>query len=150
MPSHRGRLSVAVALAATCALTGCVERRYTIRTDPPGALVIANGEPIGTTPVSKSFTFYGDRSFRIIKEGYQTQDVVAKFRAPWYDNIVTEFFTENLNPYTFRDEVEFNYTLQPASPDEPNGVLGRAEATRAEGQAPPLKRRTGILGFFGG
>ena len=116
MPSHRGRLSVVVALAATCALTGCVERRYTIRTDPPGALVIANGEPIGTTPVSKSFTFYGDRTFRIIKEGYQTQDVVAKFRAPWYDNIVTEFFTENLNPYTFRDEVEFNYKLQPGQP----------------------------------
>ena len=150
MPSHRGRLRVVVAVAASFALTGCVERRYTIRTDPPGALVIANGEPIGTTPVSRSFTYYEDRTFRIIKEGYQTQDVVGKFRAPWYDNLVTEFFTENLNPYTFRDEVEFNYKLQPAVPDEPNGVLSRAEATRAQGQAPAPKRRGGLLGFFGG
>jgi hypothetical protein len=150
MPNHRGRLRVVVAVAAACALTGCVERRYTVRTDPPGALVIANGEPIGTTPVSRSFTFYGDRNFRIIKEGYQTQDVVARFKAPWFDNLFTEFFTENLVPYTFRDEVEFSYQLQPATPDEATGVINRAEATRAEGQAPALKRRTGVLGFFGG
>ena len=42
-------------------LSGCVERRYTIRTDPPGALVIVNGEEIGPTPVSRSFIYYGDR-----------------------------------------------------------------------------------------
>ncbi len=48
----------------------------------PGALVIANGEPIGTTPVSKSFTFYGDRTFRIIKEGYETKDSSPNSRPP--------------------------------------------------------------------
>ena len=118
MPNHRGRFRFAplVALAALGAMTGCVERRYTIRTDPPGALVIANGEAIGTTPVSRSFTFYGDRSFRIIKEGYETKELVQPIKAPWYDNLLTEFFTENLNPYTFRDEVEFNYKLEPTKP----------------------------------
>ncbi len=136
-------------MLVTISLTGCVERRYTIRTDPPGALVIANGEPIGTTPVSKSFTFYGDRTFRIIKEGYETKDVIEKFKAPWYDNIVTEFFTENLNPYTFRDEVEFNYKLSPARPADTGDLTIRAEATRAQGQQPPVKRATGLRGFLG-
>ncbi len=149
MPSHRGRFGMVVAVAAACVLTGCVERRYTIRTDPPGALVIANGEPIGTTPVSKSYTFYGDRTFRVIKEGYQTRDVVEKFKAPWYDNLLTEFFTENLVPYTFRDEVEFNYKLDPAVPDDASGVLNRAEATRRDGQAPVTKRSKGVRGLFG-
>ena len=150
MRTLRGRWLVAVvALGSAIGLPGCVERRYTIRTDPPGALVIANGEAIGTTPVSKSFTFYGDRTFRIIKEGYATKDVIAPFPAPWYDNIVTEFFTENVVPYTFRDEIEFNYKLEPAVPAEPNGVLSRAEATRVEGQGPPLPRSKGIKGFFG-
>jgi len=149
MPIHRGRLRVVVALAATCGLTGCVERRYTIRTDPPGALVIVNGEPIGTTPVSKSFTFYGDRTVRIIKEGYETKDLVQPIKAPWFDNLLTEFFTENLNPYTFRDEVEFNYKLEPARPADPNDVLTRAEATRVDGQAPPVLRSKGVRGFFG-
>ncbi len=150
MRSLRGRLLVAmVALGSAVGLSGCVERRYTIRTDPPGALVIANGEAIGTTPVSKSFTFYGDRTVRIIKEGYATKDIVAPFPAPWYDNIVTEFFTENLIPYTFRDEIEFNYKLDPAVPPDTGSVVSRGEATRAEGQAGPIKRSTGIRGFFG-
>ncbi len=143
------RLVVFAALAATLGLSGCVERRYTIRTDPPGALVIANGEPIGTTPVSKSFTFYGDRTFRIIREGYETQDIVAKFKPPWYDNLLTEAITENFVPYTFRDEIEFNYKLIPARPADLDDVVNRAEATRAQGQAGPLPRSTGVKGFFG-
>ena len=150
MRSHQGRsLAVVIALAAGLGLPGCVERRYTIRDRPAGALVIANGEPIGTTPVSKSFTFYGDRTFRIIKEGYETKDIIAKFPAPWYDNVLTEVFTENLVPYTFRDEVEFNYKLSPAMPADADEVYNRAEAVRAQGQSAPIPRSTGIKGFFG-
>ena len=149
MPDHRGRWLVVAVLMAGFGLTGCVERRYTIRTEPPGALVIANGEPIGVTPVSKSFTFYGNRTFRIIKEGYETKDIVQPMKAPWFDNLATEFFTENLIPYTFRDDVEFNYKLDPAQSADPNAVLARAEATRIDGQAPPKPKRAGLLGFFG-
>ena len=151
MPIHRGRFRFAplVALAALGGLTGCVERRYTIRTDPPGALVIANGEAIGTTPVSRSFTFYGDRSFRIIKEGYETKEIVQPIKAPWYDNLLTEFFTENLNPYTFRDEVEFNYKLEPTKPRDPNELIARGETVRSDGSGKPIQRRKGLLGFFG-
>ncbi len=43
-------------LAALGLLSGCVERRYTIRSDPPGATVIVNGEEIGPAPASKSFS----------------------------------------------------------------------------------------------
>ena len=149
MPDHRGRWLVWACLAAGFGLTGCVERRYTIRTDPPGALIIANGEPIGISPVSKSFTFYGSRSIRIIKEGYETKDIVQPIKAPWFDNLATEFFTENLIPYTFRDDVEFNYKLDPLVPVDDNAVRARAEATRAAAQAPPKPKRTGLLGFFG-
>ena len=132
MRSHRGRSSVAVvALGALLCFSGCVERRYTIRTDPPGALVIANGEPIGTTPVSKSFTFYGDSDpSGSSRKDTKPRDVIENFKAPWYDNLLTEFFTENLNPYTFRDEVEFSYKLDPAvNPPMGLRLLNRAEAT---------------------
>ena len=101
--------------------------------------MIANGEAIGTTPVSQSFTFYGDRTIRIIKEGYETKDVVAADQGPLVRQLLTEFFTENLIPYTFRDEVEFNYKLDPPRPADPNDVLDRAEAIRAEGR--PAQRR---------
>ena len=149
MAVHRGRWLVWAVVGVSLGLSGCVERRYTIRTEPPGALVIANGEPIGVTPVSKSFTFYGNRTFRIIKEGYEIKDIVQPMKAPWFDNLATEFFTENLIPYTFRDDVEFNYKLDAIQTADPGAVLARAEATRIDGQQPPKPRRTGVLGFFG-
>src|SRR4051812_38674164 len=77
-------------------LTGCVERRYTIRTNPPGALVVVNDEEIGASPVSASFTYYGDRKIELMHDGYMTQKVIQPIKAPWYDNYLTEFFTENL------------------------------------------------------
>ena len=138
-----------VALLALFGLAGCVERRYTIRSDPPGALVIVNDEEIGTTPVSRAFTFYGDRSIRLVREGYEVLDVTQPVDAPLYDNLVTEFFTENLLPYTLRDERTFSYKLTPAKPTDPNDLIGRADSLRADGQRLPPPRRGGILGFFG-
>ncbi len=148
--THRGKTGRAAILALLgLALAGCVERRYTIRSEPPGALLIVNGEEVGTTPVSRPFTFYGDRSIRLQAEGYETLDVVQPINAPYYDNLLTEFFTENLVPFTLRDERAFNYTMIPLKPTDPNGLLDRAEALRAQGQAVPGPRRGGILGFLG-
>ena len=48
---------IAVALGLN---SGCVVRRYTLRTDPPGALAIVNGSEIGPTPVSQAYTYFGD------------------------------------------------------------------------------------------
>ncbi len=129
--------------------TGCVERRYTIRTDPPGALVIVNKEELGASPVSKSFTFYGDRDITIIADGYATMRVQQPLAAPWWDNRVTEFFTENLLPITLRDEREFTFRMAPATVPATNELIGRADALKSEGQRPPLPRRQGILGWFG-
>ena len=38
------RLAAGLVLAGAILCSGCVERRYTLRTDPPGALAIVNGE----------------------------------------------------------------------------------------------------------
>ncbi|WP_165066074.1 PEGA domain-containing protein [Paludisphaera rhizosphaerae] len=145
------RTAAALALAAGCLSmeTGCVIRRYTIRSDPPGAQVIVNDEEIGPTPVSKSFVFYGDREITLIKDGFETKTVVQPVAAPWWDNLLTEFFSENVVPFTLRDEREFTYDLQPARSPGANDVLERAESLRAEAQAPPKPRRRGILAWLG-
>ena len=152
MRAIAGRFRVATALAVGlmfASSTGCVERRYTIRTDPPGALAIVNGEEIGATPVSRSFAFYNDREITLMADGYQTMKVIQPVKAPWYDNIVTEFFTENLVPITLRDEREFSYKLTPVSIPEQGDLVGRAEGLRAEAQATPPPKRGGFLGFLG-
>jgi hypothetical protein len=128
---------------------GCVERRYTIRTDPPGALVIVNKEEVGASPVSKSFTFYGDRDITIIADGYQTMRVQQPLAAPWWDNRVTEFFTENLLPVTLRDEREFTFKLATASVPPTTELINRADSLKSEGQRPPAPRRKGLFGWLG-
>src|SRR5581483_5232398 len=56
-------------VAALCAgaLTGCVERRYVITSDPPGAIVYCNGRQIGATPVDDHFIYYGKYDFTLVK-----------------------------------------------------------------------------------
>ena len=145
-----GHATLAVlALVVLSAGTGCVERRYTIRTNPPGALVVVNNEELGRTPVSKSFTYYADRDVTLMLDGYKTQRIIQPINAPWYDNYLTEFFTETLVPFTIRDERDFTFQMVPDQPADTNELLDRGQSLRAQAQAPPMPRRGGILGFFG-
>lgn len=134
---------------ALAGLGGCVERRFTIRTDPPGALVIVNGEELPPSPVSSSFTFYDDREIILIADGYQTQRIIQPMPAPWYQWPLIEFVSDNLVPFTIRDERVFEYKMAPATSPQPADLLNRAEALRNEGKAPPKPRRGGLFGFFG-
>ncbi len=61
-----------VGLVAVTILSGCVERKLTINTAPPGAMVVLNDEEIGTSPVTVSFEWYGDYNVRVSKEGFET------------------------------------------------------------------------------
>ncbi len=145
-----GRGLAAVSLLAVIGLiSGCVERRYTIRTDPPGATVIVNGEEVGPAPASKSFVYYGDREITMMLDGYQTKTVIQPINAPWWDNLLTEFFSENMIPVSMRDEQEFKYQLVPAQSPTQTELRDRAEALRTEAQTLPKPRRGGILGWLG-
>jgi hypothetical protein len=147
-PSNRwSALVFALLLAGTA--SGCVERRYTIRTEPPGALAIVNGEEIGVTPVSRSFVYYGDRDITLMKDGFATKRIIEPVRAPWWDNLLTEIVTENLVPFTLRDERELKYTLEPAVIPPQDQLLQRGESLRVQGQVAPVPRTGGFLGFLG-
>jgi hypothetical protein len=130
-------------------LTGCVERRYTIRTEPPGATVVVNGEEIGPSPASKSFVYYGDRRITLILDGYETKTLIQPINAPWWDNYLTEFFTENLVPASLRDEREYKYVMEPAQTPPQGELRDRAESLRSDARILPKPRRGGILGWLG-
>jgi hypothetical protein len=78
---------------------GCVERRYVVYSDPPGAVVLRNGQPIGATPVDDHFLYYGKYNFTIMKEGYETLQVQQKICSPWYEYPIIDFFSENVIPW---------------------------------------------------
>lgn len=71
--SRSGRAAVVccclLAGAAVAAAGGCVQRRMTVRSNPPGALVYVDDYQIGTTPVSTDFIYYGTRKIRLVKDG---------------------------------------------------------------------------------
>jgi hypothetical protein len=142
------RLALAGLALCACAC-GCVERRYTIRTDPPGALVYVNGEEVGASPVSKSFTYYGEREVTLVADGHQTARFVQPVNPPWWDNLFTEFFSENLVPFTLRDEREFSYKMLPAVNPPQTDVRQRAETLRGIGRQTPEPQRQGFFGFLG-
>src|SRR5439155_8012621 len=56
-------------------LAGCVERRFVITSDPPGAVVLRDHQPIGATPADDHFVYYGKYHFTLIKEGFETLQV---------------------------------------------------------------------------
>ncbi len=124
-----------VCLAALVLLAGCVERRFVIESDPPGALVLLNGQPLGTTPVDGYFTYYGNYTFTLVKDGYQTKQVDQRFRSPWYEIPPVDFVTENLYPGKVEDVRRFRVTLEPIIQVNPQQLLNEADQLRNRGRS---------------
>lgn len=124
--------------AALCGSTGCVQRRFTVRSNPPGALVYIDDYEIGTTPCSTDFTYYGTRKIRLVKDGYETLTVLQPVPTPWYQIPGIDFVSENLVPGEIRDERVLDYQLQPQVIVPTEQLLGRAEELRRNtGSASP-------------
>jgi hypothetical protein len=131
-----------VVLVGVVLLAGCVERRYVITSDPPGAVVLRNGQPLGATPVDDYFVYYGDYHFTLIKEGYETLQVTQHIPAPWYEYFPLDFISENLIPCQIQDVRRFHYKLEPRRAVNPDQLLNEAQNLRNRGrsvgpEAPP-------------
>jgi hypothetical protein len=119
-----------LALALCAEPLGCVQRRLTIRSNPPGALVYVDDHPLGTTPVSTDFVYYGTRKMRLVKSGHETLTVLQPIPAPWYEYPGLDFVSENLVPGEIRDERVVEYQLQPQMVVPSIQLLERGENLR--------------------
>lgn len=128
-PSRPLAVSLMLVLACLCA-SGCVRRRMTIHSNPPGALVFVDDYEIGTTPISTNFIYYGHRKIRLVKDGYETKTVLQSVPPPWYQIFPIDFVAENLVPGEIRDHRTLTYNLAPQSVVPTEAVLGRAEQLR--------------------
>ncbi len=138
VPGMRRAVFVA-ALVTTLAAPGCVQRRMTIRSNPPGALVYVDDYQLGTAPVSHDFVYYGTRKIRLVKDGYETLTVRQPFPLPWYQYFPLDFVTENLIPWEIRDERVVDLAMVPAASIPPESIVARAEQARlASGSLPPV------------
>ncbi len=120
-------------LACVCLLgTGCVNRRMTIRSNPPGALVRINGKDAGYTPLSRDFTHYGTYEVSLVKDGFETESLYWDVNAPWYQVPPLDFVSDNLLPFrlTNRHELVRNLTVKQIVPE--GELSSRAKGLRSQ------------------
>ncbi|GHT12914.1 hypothetical protein FACS1894170_08310 [Planctomycetales bacterium] len=126
-------------VASTC---GCVRRRLTVRSNPPGATVFLDGKEIGRTPFSTNFQHYGKREFKIVKQGYETQTKLLPVRAPWYEWVGIDFVSEVLVPGKLTDQKFFEFELRPQPEVSGAEIVARAEELRHTAHTDGLPQST--------
>lgn len=131
-------------MAAAAGLTGCLERRLSITSEPPGALVWVNDVELGRTPVEADFLFYGEYDVRVQLDGYEPIQKQITASQPLYEYPPIDLFAGAL-PVDFENVVRWHFDLTPSlettqAPAEfQRDLLERARAVRekiADG-APP-------------
>lgn len=121
-----------LAVVVICCQSGCVSRRMTIVSNPPGAMTVLDGKEIGYTPASADFIWYGTRNVTLIKDGYETRSELVTVSAPWYQWPVIEFFTDNFLPKRVTDRRIFNFDMQPKRMIPDDELRNRAKNLRDE------------------
>ena len=127
-------LGLLLCLLLLSSQVGCVRRRMTIRSNPPGAAVYVDERWIGVTPVSTEYTYYGTRNIQLLHDGSETVKEKHRFDPPWYQYPVIDFFAENLWPFEVRDERILDFNLPPMKATSPTEVIQRADQLRTDAQ----------------
>ncbi len=142
-------LILSITLITILASPGCLRRRMTVRTSPPGAMVYVDRQPIGVTPVSSSFTYYGTRHFEIVKDGFRTEKFMRRFNPPWYELPGLAFITETLYPFEKRDERIVDVQLSPEAVVPTETIIASGQELRDQSRlgvavsAPPTASSLG-------
>ena len=125
--------------------SGCVLRTLTINSEPSGATVYLDNTPVGETPVTIPFTYYGTRKITLEKTDadgkliYERKIVYEKISTPVYQYFPLDFFSEIVLPVDIKDEHFFTYRLdplnQPPTAEIQKNVIKNAEELRGKLEA---------------
>lgn len=122
---------IAGALVLLLFVSGCVERRLWVRTDPPGAMVRINGDEVGAAPVSWRFDHYGTVLVEAELAGHEPVQRAFRLRTPWYQWPVLDFFADVVWPGRIKDNHELALRLEPERPLTPAEIEAGIEKVRA-------------------
>lgn len=135
--SHSSRwfpLPFVLILLLCTAMTGCVHRRVTIRSNPPGAQVMIGDREIGYTPTSFDITWYGTEEITLLKDGYEIETQYVKIPRPWYQVPPLDFVTDNFLFTRVKNQNDFMFTLRPRVLVPGTELLERGNSLRTESQ----------------
>ncbi len=133
-------------------LTGCVERKITIGSDPDGAVVTLNDEEVGRTPLSVPFVWYGDYDVVLRLEKNvgtpQKPDIHRYYlhthkrtKTPAFQIIGIDLFAELL-PFTFKDEQIWAFPVPEVTEPADDALIQNARNLKTQLDAPePLRNK---------
>lgn len=145
-PSCWRPLLLVCLMLACAAQAGCVRRRLTVRTNPPGAQVFIDDQEVGTSPCSTAFTYYGTRKITVIKDGYRSETLYHQVSPPWYEYPPLDFFAETVAPQEIRDERIVDVELVPQEVPNEGLLRERAEGLRNQARAGQFTPTSGLRG----
>jgi hypothetical protein len=134
--------AVLLAAALLCA-AGCVERKMTVTSTPPGARVYLDDVEKGETPVTFRFDFYGDRTFTLVKDGYQVKKEVRKVKEPIYDWPFLDAAAD-LGPIPLKDHQSFQFTLEPIKEVPTDELIDRAQQMKSRVTGEPVPKKAPV------
>lgn len=114
------------AAATAIFISGCLERKLTVNTEPQGALVMLNDEEVGETPVTVNFNWYGDYKILLSKNGYENLATHQKIKGPWYDNFPFDLFAQ-IYPGKITNSYELKYKLETKKNIDPKQLIDNAK-----------------------
>jgi len=132
MPRFKLVQSSILLVTISVCFAGCVQRRLIVRSQPEGAFVSIDNQPIGYTPLSAPYTYSGTRKIRLEKDGFKTVDVEQRIRPKWFDTFPISFVTNNFWPRELRDERLLDFQLEPKDQASENLLLERANQLRGD------------------
>lgn len=131
MFEYRRFIVVFLILVPLLSTLGCVRRRFTIVSNPPGAVAYLDNVELGKTPISRNFMYYGKRELRLVKPGYETHTQMIELKAPWYQWPGVDFVSEVLVPGELTDHREFRVDMKQQSMVSHDTLIANAEQLKA-------------------
>jgi hypothetical protein len=125
------RAVAGLALAgAVGAMSGCLERKIHVTSEPPGATVFLNDVEVGRTPVTTGFTYHGVYDVRLRKEGFEPLSTHRRAREPIWEIPPIDIVATAL-PYTLSKEHSWHFELPPAQTTDAAALIERARGLRS-------------------
>ena len=131
-----GRLAFSAAVLALALLPGCVSRKLFLRSAPPGAAVILDGQRVGTTPFEQEIPAWGTRRLELQLEGYETLALDLELPTPWWDWWPLDMLAAAA-PWTVRRDYSFEFTLSPAQAKDLGWDAAEQALPHARAGVPP-------------
>lgn len=137
---HRRLSAILVAVLVAALGSGCVERRFVVQTNAPGAQVYVNNVPVGPSPADLRWDYTGVYEFRAVAQGYEPVVRRVNIRPKWYEYPGLDFFFEALYPFHIEDVRRVGLELQPSQLVRTDELLDAADRLREQGQTLPAPK----------